>query len=116
MTASVTWSINDMKRNTADGGVFEVRWSATAADDTETDCVAVEAGKYACTPDASAADFIAYEALTEADVIGWVKGALDAGPDTVADMEARLIGKVDAQVAKKTAEANGMPWVAVAAE
>jgi hypothetical protein len=116
MTASVTWSINDMKRNTADGGVFEVRWSAKAADDTETDCVAVEAGKYICTPDASASDFVAYDDLTEAVVLGWVQEHLNAGNDTVSDIETRLNGKVDAQVAKKTSEANGMPWVVVAAE
>ena len=116
MTSSVTWSINDMKRNTADGGVFEVRWSATATDDTETDCSAVEAGKYICTPDASASDFVAYDDLTELVVVGWVKDHLNEGDDTVTAIETRLNGKVDAQVAKKTAEADGMPWVAVAAE
>jgi len=111
MTASVTWSVNDMKRNTADGGVFEVRWEARASDDTETDCIAVEGGKYTCTPDASAADFIAYESLTEADVIGWVKGELNSGEDTVSEIETRLTGKVDAQVEKKTSVSSGMPWV-----
>jgi hypothetical protein len=116
MASSVTWSINDMKRNTADGGVFEVRWSATATDDTETDCSAVEAGKYICTPDASASDFVAYDDLTELVVVGWVQDHLNDGDDTVTAIETRLNGKVDAQVAKKTAEANGMPWVEVAAE
>ena len=57
MTSSVTWSINDMKRNTADGGVFEGRWSATATDDTETDCSALEAGQYIFNTNASSSDF-----------------------------------------------------------
>lgn len=116
MTASVTWSINDMKRNTADGGVFEVRWSAVATDDTETDCQAVEAGKYICTPYPYADGFVAYDSLTESVVLGWVQDDLNAGDDTVSNIETRLTGKVEAQVAKKTSEANGMPWVAVAAE
>jgi hypothetical protein len=116
MTASVTWSVNDMRRNTADGGVFEVRWSATATDDTETDCVAVEAGKYTCTPDASAPDFVAYDDLTEAVVLGWVKDALNEGEDTVSAIETRLTGKVDAQVARKTSESTGTPWATEAAE
>ena len=115
MTSSVTWSINDMKRNTADGGVFEVRWSATATDDTKTDCSAVEAGEYTCTPDASASNFVSYDSLTELVVIGWVQDHLNDGEDTVTDIETRLNGKVAAQVAKKTAVADGTPWV-VAAE
>jgi len=116
MTASVSWSINDMKRNTADGGVFEVRWSAVATDDTEADCQAVEAGKYVCTPDPSADGFVAYDSLTESVVLGWVQADLNAGDDTVSNIETRLTGKVDAQVARKTSVANGMPWVTTEAE
>jgi len=110
MASSVTWSINDMMRNTADGGVFEVRWSAKATDDTEADCSAVEAGKCICTPNPSASNFVDYDSLTEAVVLGWVQDHLNDGEDTVTAIESRLNGKVDAQVAKKTSVADGMPW------
>ena len=123
MTAQVKWSINDMKRNTADGGVTIVYWSCTATDDTKNedgflvypDCSAVEAGKLRLEPDASANGFIAYDSLTEDTVLGWVYESLIEGEETAEQAKTRIEdvrkGKVDAQVARKTAEANGMPWV-----
>ena len=115
MTAQVTWSINDMQRNTADGGVTTVYWSCTATDDTHSECSAVEAGKLRLEPDASADGFVAYDSLTEETVLGWVYASLIEGEETAAEAKARIEnvrkGKVDAQVAKKTASATGMPWV-----
>ena len=115
MTAQVTWSINDMKRNTADGGVTIVYWSCTATDDTHSDCTAVEAGKLRLEPDASADGFVAYDSLTEETVLGWVYESLIEGEEETAEQAKARIedvrkGKVDAQVARKTAEATGMPW------
>ena len=123
MTAQVTWSINDMKRNTADGGVTIVYWSCTATDDTHSDCTAVEAGKLRLEPDASADGFTAYEDLTEEQVLGWVYESLietstdEDGNETTETAEQAKTriedvrkGKVDAQVARKTAEATGTPW------
>ena len=114
MTSSVTWSINDMKRNTADGGVFEVRWSATATDDTETDCSAVEAGKYICTPDASASDFVAYDDLTESTVLDWVYDSLIEGEETSDEAKARIeadrAAKVQKQIDAAATTASGTPW------
>lgn len=115
MTAQVTWSINDMKRNTADGGVTTVYWSCTATDDTRSDCTAVEAGKLRLEPDASADGFIAYDSLTEDTVLGWVYESLIEGEEETAEQAKTRIedvrkGKVDAQVARKTAEATGTPW------
>ena len=116
MTAQVTWSINDMKRNTADGGVTIVYWSCTATDDTHSDCTAVEAGKLRLEPDASADGFTAYEDLTEEQVLGWVYESLIEDEETAEQAKTRIEdvrkGKVDAQVARKTAEATGMPWAA----
>jgi hypothetical protein len=119
MTAQVTWSINDMKRNTADGGVTIVYWSCTATDDTHSDCTAVEAGKLRLEPDASADGFVAYDSLTEDTVLGWVYESLIEGEETAEQAKTRIEdvrkGKVDAQVARKTAEAAGMPWATVEA-
>ena len=106
MAITVTWSVLDMKRDAATGGVKEVRWQCVAqADSGES---AVEAGKYTCEPDPDAADFVAYEDLTEAIVLGWVKD--DLGADAVTEIETNREGKVQAQIARKTAEATGMPW------
>jgi hypothetical protein len=123
MTAQVTWSIQDMKRNTADGGVTTVYWSCVAKDDVHADCSAIEAGKLRFdSVDTSASDFVAYDSLTEETVLGWVYASLVEGEETPEQAKARIEdvrkGKVDAQVARKTAEATGMPWATeeVAAE
>ncbi len=113
---AITWKINDMKRDTATGGVNTVYWECRVVDDTHSDCSAVEGGKLRLEPDASAADFIANEDLTEATVLGWVYDSLIEGEETAAEAKARIEtnrqGKVDAQVARKTAEATGTPWAA----
>jgi hypothetical protein len=115
MTAQVTWSIDNMTRNTADGGVTTVYWSCTVTDDTHSDCSAVEAGKLQLEPDASADGFTTYEDLTEAQVLGWVYESLIEGEETADEAKTRIEdirkGKVDAQVAKKTAVSSGMPWI-----
>lgn len=116
MAQTTTWKINDMKRDTATGGVNTVYWECRVQDDTHTDCTAVEGGKLRLEPDATAADFVAYEDLTEATVLGWVYNSLIEGEETADEAKARIEenrqGKVTAQVARKTAEANGTPWAA----
>lgn len=107
---NITWKINDMKRNTADGGVTTVYWSCTATDDTHSDCSAVEAGKLRMTPDASADGFIAYDDLVEETVLTWVQNSLDATDETSVNLQTKLTEKVAAQVAKKTETASGLPW------
>jgi hypothetical protein len=59
---------------------------------------------------------VAYEDLTEEVVLGWVYASLIEGEETADEAKARIAenrtGKVEAQVARKTAEANGTPWAA----
>lgn len=114
MTAQVTWSVKNMERNAADGGVTTVYWSCIATDDTHSDCSAVEAGKLSLNPDAFAEDFIAYESLTEDIVLGWVYESLIEGEKTAEQAKTRIENaiksKVDAQVARKTTKDFGVPW------
>jgi hypothetical protein len=114
MTAQVTWSINDLKYNVTDGGVFEVRWSCTATDDVETGCTAVESGKATWEYDTEAEDWVAIADLTEETVLAWVKEHL--GVDKVTEIEENRKGKVDAQVARKAQVVSGVPWAAATAE
>ena len=116
MAITVTWSVTDMKRDVASGGVKLVYWSCIAADDTHTECTATEGGKLRLEPDADAEGFVAYDDLTEATVLGWVCDSLIEGEETADEAKARIAtdrtGKVEAQVARKTAEASGTPWAA----
>jgi hypothetical protein len=113
MAQTTTWKILDMKRATDTGAVDTVYWECRVEDDTHG-CQAVEGGKLRLDPDPDAADFIAYADLTEATVLGWVYNSLIEGDETADEAKARIEanrqGKVTAQVARKTAEASGMPW------
>ena len=114
MAITNTWSVTNMQHTDADGGVFLVYWSMVAASDGTPSYTASEGGKLRCTYDASAAGFIAYAALTEADVLGWVYTSLIEGDETAAEAKARIEVDRDAKVQKQidaaSTTASGVPW------
>jgi len=103
-----TWTIANLERNTADGGVIVAHWRVT---ETETvgegdDAVTYSASSYGTvgfTPDADADGFIAFDALTEADVLGWVYEEVDQ-----AETEAALAADIAGQ--KTPVTTDGVPW------
>ena len=74
MAATFEWTVAQLERNLADGGVIVAHWRCTASDG---DYSASSYGTAGFTPDASAPGFVAYDALTEADVLGWVWESVD---------------------------------------
>ena len=98
---AISYKIDKMVRNTSDGGVVRVRAIATMTDGDITVSDMVHAS---FTPDASASGFVAFDNLTEADVIGWVESSIDVDMVT-----AGLQEKLDS--VKAPATATGMPWV-----
>jgi hypothetical protein len=97
---SATWTIANLERNTADGGVTVAHWRCTAVDGDHRASVY---GTVGFTPDASAADFVPYENLTEADVLAWVHGSVDKDAT-----EAALAAQIDAE--KNPTTEAGLPW------
>ena len=99
-----TWTIANLERNVADGGVTVAHWrvteSETVGEDTYT---ASSYGTCGFTPDASASDFIAYADLTESTVLGWVHADVDKDAT-----EAALTANIAEQ--KTPTSADGMPW------
>ena len=99
-----TWTIANLERNVADGGVIVAHWrvteSETVGEDTYT---ASSYGTCGFTPDASAEAFIAYDDLTEEVVMGWVHAEVDQ-----AETEAALTANIAEQ--KTPTTADGMPW------
>jgi len=98
---ALSYTIDKMVRNTSDGGVVRVRAIATMVDGDITVSDMVHAS---FTPDASADGFVAFDSLTEADVIGWVESSIDV--DAVTES---LQAKLDS--VKTPVTAVGMPWV-----
>ena len=111
MAISTTWSVSNMVRNEADGGVVTVYWSCVASDGTYS---ATEGGKLRLTPDASADDFVAYADLTEATVLGWVYDSLVEDEETATEAKTRIetdrTAKVQGQIDRAAAQSEGMPW------
>ena len=95
-----TWTISTLERELLDGGVVVAHWRATAVDG---DFSASNYGAVGFTPDASAAGFIAFDSLTEADVLGWVQAEVDKDA-----IEASLAANIEAQ--KNPTQATGVPW------
>jgi len=99
---AVTWNISTLERNT-DNGVVVAHWRAS---DVDGDHSGHSYGTCGFTPDASADGYVAYDNLTEENVIGWVKGSM--GEETVTGVE----DSIAAQIAESKAPAIsvGTPW------
>jgi len=114
MAITNTWSVNNMAHVDADGGVIKAYWSCTALSDTTPSYKAVEGGKLLCTYDPSAAGYIAYDALTEADVLGWIWTSLIEDEETAAEAKARIeanrTARVQGQIDRAATQAAGVPW------
>jgi len=94
---TTTWTIAQLDRQTSDGLVTTAHWRVDAVDGEYS------AGSYGTVGFERGDTFIAYDSLTEAQVIAWVKDKLD-----VAEIEANLQAQIDAQKNPKTAA--GVPW------
>ena len=95
-----TWTIGTLERKLADGGVTVAHWRCTEEDG---DFSASSYGTVGFTPDATASNFLAYDSLTESDVLEWVWESV--GQDTV---EAALTAKIEAD--KNPTSGSGVPW------
>ena len=99
---TIQFKISNLDRDTADGFVTTVHWTASK---TEDDFSAGSYGTVGFTKE-DGVNLIPYADLTEATVIGWVEASL--GAETLAAMEASY----DAQIAEQQApsKATGTPW------
>ena len=100
MAITYTWKISNVERTLSDGGVTTAHWDCSAVDG---DYSALLYGSCGFTPDASASDFIAYDSLTEANVLGWVQASVSKD-----DTEAALAAKIGAD--KTPTTGAGVPW------
>jgi hypothetical protein len=103
-----TWTIANLERNLSDGGVTVAHWRVTDEETVGTgdDAVTYTASSYGTCgfePDASADDFVDYDSLTEATVLGWVQAAVDQD-----SIETALTADIASQ--KTPVTGDGIPW------
>ena len=96
------WTITNTDRNTADGFIFCVHWTASQ---TDGDFSASTYSTASFTKE-DGINYVPYKDLTEAAVIEWVKSSL--GAEGVAAVDAALAANIAAQKAPVTA--TGTPW------
>ena len=95
----MTWKINQIERNTSDGLVTTIHWTASAVD-----------GYYSASINNTQQlerndSFVDYASLTEETVLGWLWTKVDKEA-----VEAALTAKIEAQ--KNPVKASGLPWKA----
>ncbi len=97
---AVTWTIAQLERNTDGNGVVVAHWRAS---DVDGEHAGSSYGTCGFTPDSTADGYVAYDSLTEADVIAWVKADVDADA-----IEESIAAQITAS--KEPVTAAGVPW------
>jgi len=107
MAVTKTWEVNTMERDLSDGYVNKVIYRVKGIDDADSTEKARATGEIVFTkPESLPSDFVTYDGLNEATVLGWVKTAL--GTDEVTSIESSLdtqVGLVNTPVT-----GTGKPW------
>ena len=103
---TTTWKISNLDRNTADGFVNTVHWTASQVDASlDGEFTASTYSTVSFTKE-DGINYVPYAELTEAAVVEWVKGSL--GAEGVAAVDAALAANIAEQKAPKVA--TGTPW------
>lgn len=103
--ATITWSVAMLERSNDNDKVVNI--AHYRVDGVDGDYSQGAYGTVNFEGDASADGFIAFDNLTEADVVGWVKEAL-GGDEKVAEIEAAITAKIEEQ--KSPATIAEVPW------
>ena len=93
----ITWSIQNLDRRTSDGFVTTAHWRCDAVDGE------FSASVYATCSWADGQPTVAYDALTQETVLGWVWASVDKQAT-----EDAVTAQINAQ--KNPVSASGVPW------
>ena len=99
------WKISTLDRDTSDGFVNTVHWTASQ---TDGDYTAVPIYSTVSFTKEDGINYVPYSELTEAAVVEWVKASL--GAEGVAAVDAALAQNIELQ--KNPVTATGTPWSA----
>ena len=100
---TITWKVEQLDRELADGYVYQVHYSVNGDDGTYTSRAVGSVGLE--KPES----LVAFKDLTEETVIGWVKAKLTGeNADAISNVETAL-NKVIAEQ-KTPTKGKGLPW------
>jgi hypothetical protein len=94
---NITWTINNLDRETADGLVTTLHWGASSVDGD------FSASIYNTQQLERGDSFVDYATLTEATVLEWLWNKVDKEV-----VEAALAAQIEAQ--RNPVKASGLPW------
>ena len=97
---TITWNIEQLDREVADGFVFTAHYTISARDEDYS------SGAYGSMGFERPEELIPYADLTEEMVIGWVKDKL--GEEAVTNVETQLQAQIDEQ--RTPTKGSGVPW------
>ena len=100
MAITYTWSIPQVDRTISTGGINVIHWRCTGVDGDHS---ATSYGSTGHSPDSTDSDFIAYDAVTEANCIAWAQAQLDK--DAIQNVIKSQIEEM-----KTPTKASGKPW------
>jgi len=108
-TTTITWSINTLEREVADGYVYQVHYSVDAVSSAfDPEGNPYSQGAYGTiTLERPEDDLIPFDSLDQDTVIGWVKEKL-GGDAKVAEIEQALTERI-AEMISPT-RISGVPW------
>ena len=102
---TITWTINNLERQTSDGLVTVVHWGASASEPSNNPEKPYGASVYNTQALERGDSFVNYDTLTQEIVLGWLWQKVDKEA-----VEAALTAQIEAQ--KAPVISSGLPWVA----
>jgi len=109
---AIAWKITKTEYNTdSDKGIVHAAWQCTNSEvvgsgDSAVTHTGTVSGMESYTPDASAAGYVAYDSVTEANVIDWIKATLTDA--VVTEVETKVAAQITKSKTPPTAW--GVPW------
>ena len=99
----ITWKVEQLDRELADGYVYQVHYSVNGEDGTYQTRAVGSLGLE--KPET----LVAYKDLTEETIIGWLKAKLTAeNADAITNIEAAITAGITEQ--KTPTKGQGLPW------
>ena len=109
---AIAWKITNTEYNTdSDKGIVHAAWQCTNSEvvgsgDSSVTHTGTVSGMESYTPDPSAAGYVAYASVTEANVVAWIKATL--GSEEVTRVETKVAAQITKSKTPPTAW--GVPW------